>query len=87
VSVLGLVKGALRAEWARPNERRFATLAEAQASLDAWVEEYNRVLQAPGSLAANACHSATRRGNPGSRSTSGWVVSLWRGLTSRRCRC
>ena len=41
--VLGLVKGALRAEWARPNERRFATLAEAQASLDAWVEEYNTV--------------------------------------------
>jgi transposase InsO family protein len=33
----------LRAEWARPNERRFATLAEAQASLDAWVEEYNTV--------------------------------------------
>ncbi len=43
VPVLGLVKGALRAEWARPNERRFATLAEAQASLDAWVEEYNTV--------------------------------------------
>jgi hypothetical protein len=33
----------LRAEWARPNERRFATLADAQASLDAWVEEYNTV--------------------------------------------
>ena len=33
----------LRAEWARPNEKRFATLAEAQASLDAWVEEYNTV--------------------------------------------
>jgi transposase InsO family protein len=31
----------LRAEWARPSERRFATIAEAQASLDAWVLEYN----------------------------------------------
>jgi transposase InsO family protein len=31
----------LRAEWARPNERRFATIVEAQASLDAWVEHYN----------------------------------------------
>jgi transposase InsO family protein len=33
----------LRAEWARPNDRRFATLAEAQTSLDAWVGEYNTV--------------------------------------------
>jgi transposase InsO family protein len=31
----------LRAEWVRPNERRFATIVEAQASLDAWVVEYN----------------------------------------------
>ena len=31
----------LRAEWARPNEKRFVTIAEAQVSLDAWVEEYN----------------------------------------------
>ena len=31
----------LRAEWVRPNDRALATLAEAQASLDAWVEEYN----------------------------------------------
>jgi len=31
----------LRAGWGRPNERRHATLAEAQASLDAWVLEYN----------------------------------------------
>lgn len=31
----------LRAEWACPNERRFAAIAEAQASLDAWVEQYN----------------------------------------------
>jgi transposase InsO family protein len=31
----------LRAGWGRPNERRFVTLAEAQASLDAWVVEYN----------------------------------------------
>ena len=28
----------LRARVARPNDRRFATIAEAQASLDAWVE-------------------------------------------------
>jgi hypothetical protein len=33
----------LRAEWGRPNDRRFATLAEAQTSLDAWVGEYNTV--------------------------------------------
>jgi transposase InsO family protein len=31
----------LRAGWGRPNERVFATLAEAQVSLDAWVLEYN----------------------------------------------
>ncbi|PZS28386.1 MAG: IS481 family transposase [Pseudonocardiales bacterium] len=31
----------LRAGWGRPNERVFATLAQAQASLDAWVLEYN----------------------------------------------
>jgi Integrase core domain len=31
----------LRAEWARPTDRRFATIVEAQASLDAWVIEYN----------------------------------------------
>ena len=31
----------LRAEWVRPNERRFATIAQAQTSLDAWVLEYN----------------------------------------------
>ena len=31
----------LRAEWVRPNDRVFATTAEAQASLDAWVEHYN----------------------------------------------
>jgi transposase InsO family protein len=31
----------LRAEWVRPNDRRFATIVEAQASLDAWVIEYN----------------------------------------------
>lgn len=31
----------LRAGWGRPNERVFATLAQAQASLDAWVVEYN----------------------------------------------
>ena len=43
----------LRAEWARPNERRFVTLVEAQASLDAWVEHYNleRPHQAIGMLA------------------------------------
>ena len=32
----------LRAEWARPNDRAFATTVEAQASPDAWVEHYNR---------------------------------------------
>jgi transposase InsO family protein len=31
----------LRAEWVRPNDRRFASIIEAQASLDAWVVEYN----------------------------------------------
>ena len=31
----------LRAGWGRPNERRFATLALAQQSLDEWVLEYN----------------------------------------------
>jgi hypothetical protein len=33
----------LRAEWVRPHDREFATIAEAQASLDAWIEEYNTV--------------------------------------------
>ncbi len=31
----------LRAEWVRPNDWAFATMAEAQASLDAWVDHYN----------------------------------------------
>jgi transposase InsO family protein len=31
----------LRAEWVRPNDRRFTTIVEAQTSLDAWVGEYN----------------------------------------------
>jgi len=31
----------MRAEWVRPNDHRFGTIAEAQASLDAWVAEYN----------------------------------------------
>jgi hypothetical protein len=31
----------MRAEWARLTERRFATMSQAQASLDAWVGEYN----------------------------------------------
>ena len=31
----------LRDEWVRPNDRVFATIVEAQASLDAWVEHYN----------------------------------------------
>jgi transposase InsO family protein len=31
----------MRAEWATPTERRFATIVEAQAALDAWVSEYN----------------------------------------------
>ena len=31
----------LRAEWARPNARAFATIVEAQASLDRWIEHYN----------------------------------------------
>jgi len=31
----------MRKEWERPNHRRFATIVEAQASLDAWVHEYN----------------------------------------------
>jgi transposase InsO family protein len=33
----------LRAEWVRPNDRRFASIVEAQASLDAWVVEYNTI--------------------------------------------
>jgi transposase InsO family protein len=33
----------MRAEWVRPNDRRFGTVAEAQESLDAWVVEYNTV--------------------------------------------
>jgi Integrase core domain len=33
----------LRAEWVRPNDRRFVTMTEAQASLVAWVEYYNTV--------------------------------------------
>jgi transposase InsO family protein len=33
----------MRVEWARPNERSFATISDAQASLDAWVLEYNTV--------------------------------------------
>ena len=33
----------LRAEWVRPTDRGFATITEAQASLDAWVEHYNTV--------------------------------------------
>ena len=43
----------LRTEWARPNERSFMSLVEAQASLDAWVEHYNleRPHQAIGMLA------------------------------------
>ena len=31
----------LRREWLKENDHRCATIAEAQASLDAWVEEYN----------------------------------------------
>lgn len=31
----------LRAEWLRDHDYQFATLAEAQASLDAWVDHYN----------------------------------------------
>ena len=31
----------LRKEWVRPNDRTFASIVEAQASLDAWVTEYN----------------------------------------------
>ena len=31
----------MRAEWVRLHDREFATIAEAQASLDAWVQEYN----------------------------------------------
>jgi transposase InsO family protein len=31
----------MRAEWVRVHDREFATIAEAQASLDAWVVEYN----------------------------------------------
>jgi transposase InsO family protein len=31
----------LRAEFFRPNDYKFTTLAEAQAALDAWVEQYN----------------------------------------------
>jgi transposase InsO family protein len=31
----------MRKEWERPNHRRFPTIVEAQASLDAWVHEYN----------------------------------------------
>jgi hypothetical protein len=33
----------MRAEWVRVHDREFATIAEAQVSLDAWVEEYNTV--------------------------------------------
>src|SRR5205823_791337 len=33
----------LRAEWATPTARRFATIVEAQAALDVWVVEYNTV--------------------------------------------
>lgn len=33
----------LRAEWVRPNDRRFVTIVEAQQSLDGWVEHYNSV--------------------------------------------
>lgn len=33
----------LRAEWGRPNDWRLASIVEAQASLDAWVEHYNLV--------------------------------------------
>jgi transposase InsO family protein len=33
----------MRAEWVRPHDREFATIAQAQASLDAWVVEYNTV--------------------------------------------
>jgi transposase InsO family protein len=31
----------MRAEWATPTERTFATIVEAQAALDGWVSEYN----------------------------------------------
>jgi Integrase core domain len=33
----------MRAEWATPTARTFVTIVEAQASLDAWVREYNTV--------------------------------------------
>jgi transposase InsO family protein len=33
----------LRKEWERPNHRRYATIVEAQASLDTWVQHYNTV--------------------------------------------
>ena len=33
----------MRVEWVRPHDREFATVEEAQASLDAWVHEYNTV--------------------------------------------
>jgi len=33
----------MRAEWATPTARRFVTIGEAQAALDAWVTEYNTV--------------------------------------------
>jgi hypothetical protein len=33
----------MRAEWATPTARRFATIVEAQVALDAWLSEYNAV--------------------------------------------
>jgi transposase InsO family protein len=33
----------MRKEWERPNHRAFSTIVEAQASLDAWVLEYNTI--------------------------------------------
>jgi transposase InsO family protein len=33
----------MRAEWATPTARQFATIVDAQAALDAWVSEYNTV--------------------------------------------
>ena len=33
----------MRAEWATPTARTFATIVDAQAALDAWVAEYNTV--------------------------------------------
>jgi len=43
----------LRAEWVRPHDRAFATMTEAQASLDAWVEHYNT--QRPHQALGMAC--------------------------------